>query len=66
MIKSTQDGVLHLPQGPDDPEIDPNRECYPTGQGVGAIHEVIPAGDLVHQFVEDAERELARLGALVG
>ncbi len=65
MMKSMEDNVLHLPHGPDDPSIDVERECYPTGQGVGAIDELIPAGDLVHLFVEEAERELARIAGLV-
>ena len=29
------------------PGVDPDRECYPAGQGVGAIHDLVPAGELV-------------------
>ncbi len=55
--------VLHLPEGDGATDVDPERECYPAGQGVGAIHELTPAGDLVHQFVAEAEAALARAGA---
>lgn len=43
----------------------PTRECYAAGQGVGAVAEVTPAGDIVRAFVADAERELARVSELV-
>ncbi len=39
--------------------VDPDRECYPAGQGTGAIHDIVPAGELVHRFVDEAERALA-------
>jgi hypothetical protein len=32
----------------------------PAGQGVGAIDELVPAADLVHRFVDEAEQILAR------
>lgn len=56
-------GALHL--GADDGAagVDPNRECYPAGQGVGAIEALVPAGELVVQIVEQAERALAAAGA---
>ena len=41
-------------------DVDPDKECYPAGQGVGAIHEIIPAGELVKRFVEEAEAALER------
>lgn len=61
MGRSFSDGVLHL--GGDDATvgIDPNRECYPAGQGVGGITDLIPAADLVRRFVEEGESVLARL-----
>jgi enoyl-[acyl-carrier protein] reductase II len=64
MIRSINDGVLHLPTGPDDPDVDPSRECYPSGQGVGAIDALIPAGELVAQLVADAESALERVDLL--
>ena len=41
-------------------DVDPDKECYPAGQGVGAIHELVPAGDLVRQIVDEAEHALDR------
>jgi NAD(P)H-dependent flavin oxidoreductase YrpB (nitropropane dioxygenase family) len=32
----------------------------PAGQGVGAIRSLVPAGELVVQMVEEAERALSR------
>ncbi|HXW39497.1 MAG TPA: nitronate monooxygenase [Acidimicrobiales bacterium] len=61
--RSMGDGAFHLGGGPDTAGIDPEVECYPTGQGVGAVHELVPAGELVVQIVEEAERVLASLAA---
>ena len=62
--RSMSDGAMHLGAPPDTDGIDPAKECYAAGQGLGGIHEIVPAGDLVHRFVEEAEREIDRLGAL--
>ena len=64
MLTSINQGVLHLPTGPDDADVDPSRECYPSGQGVGAIDELVPAGELVRRLMAEADVALARLGAL--
>jgi enoyl-[acyl-carrier protein] reductase II len=61
LLASTTGGFMHLPLGDDATGVDPERECYPAGQGIGAIHELVPAGDLVHRFVDEAERALARV-----
>ena len=58
--RSLSDGAMHL-GAPPDAEVDPDKECFAAGQGLGAIAEVIPAGLLVEQIVEEAERTLARL-----
>jgi enoyl-[acyl-carrier protein] reductase II len=64
MLRSIGDGALHLPTGPDGQAIDPSKECYPAGQGTGAIHDVVPAAELVVRFVREAEDALARVDAL--
>ena len=51
-------GWMHLGAHEETPGVDPNRECYPAGQGVGAIHELIPAGDIVRSIVAEAELAL--------
>jgi enoyl-[acyl-carrier protein] reductase II len=61
MSRSFGDGALHLASDPNDPGIDPTKECYPSGQGVGAIDELVPAADLVAQFVAEAEEALDRM-----
>jgi len=59
MLRSTKDGAMHL-GGDEWTDVDPDKECYPAGQGVGAIHEIVPAGELVRRFVEEAEAALER------
>ena len=44
--------------------VDIERECYPAGQGVGGIAELVPAGELVRRFVVEAEAALDRVAAL--
>jgi len=39
-------------------EADPQRTCFPAGQGVGAFHEIKPAGDVLREIVAQAERLL--------
>lgn len=61
VIQSMQDGANHLGGGPDTPDVDPRREFMPAGQGVGAIHDLVPAGELVHRFVAEAEAALGKV-----
>ena len=58
MVVSTTGRFLHLPQGDEATDVDPARECYPAGQGIGAIHDVVPAGELVRRIVAEAEQAL--------
>lgn len=62
LLTSTTAGYMNL-GGDDHSNVDPNTECYPAGQGTGAIHELIPAGELVHRIVEEGEAALARAEA---
>jgi enoyl-[acyl-carrier protein] reductase II len=64
--RSMQDGAWHLGGGSETPGIDPAREGYPTGQGVGAITALEPAAELVHRIVAEAEAVLANLSPLAG
>ncbi len=43
--------------------VDIDRECYPAGQGVGAIDELVPAAELVRRFIAEAEEAMDRLSA---
>ncbi|HEU4840854.1 MAG TPA: nitronate monooxygenase family protein [Ilumatobacteraceae bacterium] len=59
VLASNQAGVNHL-GAPDGTAVDASREFFPCGQGVGAIHELVPAGELVRRMMDEAERALAR------
>jgi enoyl-[acyl-carrier protein] reductase II len=61
--RSGADGAFHL-GGNEATTVDPDKECYPAGQGVGAITELVPAGELVRQFMAEAEEALERLTAV--
>src|SRR5690606_30533726 len=61
VLVSLEEGVNHLGGDETTDGVDPAREFMPAGQGVGAIDELVPAGELVHRFVEEAEATLARL-----
>jgi enoyl-[acyl-carrier protein] reductase II len=60
-LVSLQDGANHMGGDESTPNVDPAIEFFPAGQGVGAIHELVPAGDLVHRFVAEAEKVLGAL-----
>jgi len=62
--RSMTDGAMHLGAPPDAEGIDPDKECYAAGQGIGGIDEILPAGEIVHRIAEEAERTLDQLGAL--
>ena len=57
-------GVMHLGGDSYTDGGDVDKECYPAGQGVGGITELVPAGELVRRFVAEAEAALDRLPAL--
>ena len=63
--RSISDKAFHLGGDAETIGVDPDQECYPAGQGVGAIHELIPAAELVHRFVSEAEDALKRLEGTV-
>jgi enoyl-[acyl-carrier protein] reductase II len=57
-------GTMHLGGDAVTEGVDVTRECYPAGQGVGAISELVPAAELVRRFVSEAEAALRRLAAI--
>ena len=59
--RSIQDGAFHLGADIDATGVDPDRECFPAGQGTGAISELVPAGELVLRIVTEAEEVLSRI-----
>ena len=64
MGKAVKANALHL-GGDENSDVDPDKECYPSGQGVGANDELVPAGELVRRIVEEAEHALARAASTV-
>jgi enoyl-[acyl-carrier protein] reductase II len=46
-------------------DVDPERTCMPSGQGVGGIDEILPAGEIVRRVVAEAERTIGRLSGIV-
>jgi len=63
VLQSIGEGANHLGGDESTPDVDPAREFYPAGQGAGAIHELVPAGDLVRRFVAEAESVLSGLAS---
>jgi enoyl-[acyl-carrier protein] reductase II len=63
--RSISDKAFHLGGDDETLGVDPGQECYPAGQGVGAIHELVPAAELVRRFVTEAEDALKRLDTVV-
>jgi enoyl-[acyl-carrier protein] reductase II len=61
VLRSMNDGANHLGGDETTPGVDPEREFFPAGQGVGAIDGLVPAADLVARFVDEAEAVLAKL-----
>jgi len=59
LVAAVGAGALHLGADETAEDVDPDREGYPAGQGVGAIDTLVPAGELVTRFVEEAEAALA-------
>jgi len=62
--RSFSDGANHLGGDPTTEGVDPEREFFPAGQGVGAIDDLVPAGELVHRIVAEADEALGRMTAL--
>ena len=64
VMRSGKDKANHLGGDESTPDVDPDREFWPAGQGTGAIHDLIPAADLVRQIVDQADAALDRLAGL--
>ena len=63
LLVSMEQGANHLGAGPDTP-VDPDREFWPAGQGVGAIDGLIDAGRLVVDIVTEADAVIGGLDSL--
>jgi enoyl-[acyl-carrier protein] reductase II len=61
LTEAYRTGVMHLGGDSLTDGVDVDKECYPAGQGVGGITELVPAADLVRRFMSEAEAALDRL-----
>ena len=59
-LASMKAGVNHL-GAPSGTVVEVNNEFMPCGQGVGAIDELVPAGELVRRIMAEAERTIDRI-----
>jgi enoyl-[acyl-carrier protein] reductase II len=64
LAASYGNGAMHLGGDSFSEGVDVDKECYPAGQGVGAITELVPAADLVRRFVAEADDVLDRLASV--
>jgi enoyl-[acyl-carrier protein] reductase II len=62
-IFAARSGANHLGAA-DGTAVDAAREFYPCGQGVGAIHALEPAGDLLRAMVAQAEAVIEQLAGV--
>jgi enoyl-[acyl-carrier protein] reductase II len=63
LFVSHKEGTFHLGGDENTVGVDPRREGYPAGQAVGAISELIPAGEIVRSMVRDASAILEKLAS---
>mgnify|MGYP006269691597 CR=1 FL=1 len=45
--------------------LDPQKDCMPAGQGLGAIHEILSCREIVDRTMAEAETVLGRLAGIV-
>ena len=64
VMVSAKEGVINTITGLCEP-VDPARDCLPAGQGVGALDEILPAGEIVRRTVREAEAAITRITRLV-
>ena len=42
-------------------DVDPTLQCMAAGQGGGAIHEILPAGEIVDRLLKEAQAVLTEM-----
>jgi enoyl-[acyl-carrier protein] reductase II len=62
-IASMKAGANHL-GAPTGTDCDVTKEFMPAGQGVGAIHELVPAAEIVRAMVAEAEQVIERVAGV--
>jgi enoyl-[acyl-carrier protein] reductase II len=59
-------GAWHLGGDEETADVDPSKEGFPAGQGVGGIDRLVPTAELMASFVAEAEKAMGRLAAIGG
>jgi enoyl-[acyl-carrier protein] reductase II len=62
MVVSARAGVLGYAS---DTTTDVEKTCMPAGQGIGGIHEVLPASEIITRMLSEARANIRRLSQLV-
>jgi enoyl-[acyl-carrier protein] reductase II len=62
LVRSAMAGVMNYV---DDAATDPQRTCMPAGQGIGGIHDIVPAGEIVARVLREARAVVGCLDDLV-
>jgi enoyl-[acyl-carrier protein] reductase II len=62
--QSMGSGAWHLGGDQQTADIDPSKEGFPAGQGVGGIDRLVPTAELMASFVAEADAALEKLSAL--
>lgn len=61
LVASYQAGVSDYTAGAD---IDAKRTMMPAGQGIGAIHEILPVREIIQRMMAEAESTIGHLASL--
>ena len=61
LIHSAMAGVMNYV---DDAATDAHRTCMPAGQGIGGIHDIVPAGEIVARVLRQARAIVGQLDEL--
>ncbi len=64
LLQAMASGAWHLGGDELTTDIDPSKEGFPAGQGVGGIDRLIPTAELMARFIAEADAALERLQAI--
>ncbi|MHB8288756.1 MAG: NAD(P)H-dependent flavin oxidoreductase [Acidimicrobiales bacterium] len=64
LAKSIDSSAMHLGGDESTPGIDASQECYPAGQGAGAIDDIPSAASVVETMSRDAKQVIEQLGRI--
>jgi enoyl-[acyl-carrier protein] reductase II len=62
--RAMSSGAWHLGGDERTTDIDPSKEGFPAGPGVGGIDQLVPTAELMARFIAEADQALERLQAI--